>query len=165
MYKYVFDDPSGSTGSWECLEEAVPFKVWNHSSLTYRPNMDFSELYRIPGWLYTLGGRYPNWNQLWRYSLPAYQDTAIDGTYPPDGSTIGDATPRFSWDEEPEMVEYRLQVSGLPDFTILEIDVVTELPEYQVQEQEALPNGPHYWRTASVDANQQVSIYLERPLL
>ncbi len=146
--KYVFEQPTGCKGELVSLP-APPFSVSLWAQLVYRPNLNYAPVNPIPGWLYTL---VPQWyySDLWRYSVPAPENIAVDGIHPPDGSTIADNTPLFVWVPTPGATLYRLEVSTCSDFTSLELSVESEGAEYQCSEE--LENGSHYWRTAHRDA-------------
>jgi len=152
FYTYVFDSPSGSSGTWS--SEVLPFSLDpddGGTMMTYRRNRDLAPLYAIPGWLYAAAGSWKN-NWLWRYPIPHPGDAAVDGYSPGDTAVIADATPHFVWPSIPGALEYRIKVSSESLLSTAELDTVTVDTTFQVPETSPLTNGQHYWQTSYCDS-------------
>ncbi|MEO0009233.1 MAG: DUF4962 domain-containing protein [candidate division WOR-3 bacterium] len=135
-------------GRWHS-EPITAFALGPRPGLAYKANPGYNQqLEPIPGWLYCLAG---GGQQFWRYWLPSsYPPVTVDGIYPAQGALIADQTPVFIWQEEGAAIEYRLVVATDPQFSNTVINVITTVPQYQVETR--LANGDYYWQTASRSA-------------
>lgn len=135
-------------GRWHS-KPITAFALGPRPGLAYKANPGYNQqLEPIPGWLYCLAG---GGQQFWRYWLPSsYPPVTVDGIYPAQGALIADQTPVFIWQEEGAAIEYRLVVATDPQFSNTVINVITTVPQYQVETR--LANGDYYWQTASRSA-------------
>ena len=140
LYWYSLDDQEWD--EYDILEGEGEFYLGDGACIVYVPNPDYDEFNQVPGYIYCLPG---NGSEFWRYGIePApLEYTAVQGIFPPDGSTIADQTPLFQWNDE-STNQYRLQVSTDELFSTTVIDEVIYAPRYQTTSK--LANATYYWR-------------------
>lgn len=153
LKRYLFTYATGYAGFWQQQVE-TGWQALPGCEMVYRPDPDYSVLYRVPGWLYALrGGGAPC--EFRRYPLQSYDNIPVDGVHPPDQATISDRTPLFVWTKDPNAVEYWLQVDTDTQFGSSLVSVQTSDPEYELDSADALSAGCYYWRTSVREQGQQ----------
>jgi hypothetical protein len=125
-------------------DEDFEFFLDSGACITYAPNLAYSAMNQVYGYIYCLPGHS---RESWRFSIQPDADIVPSGIFPPDGSTIADKTPLFQWTGG--AILYRLQVSTDPMFSLgsCVIDEVVSGTEYQTPGK--LANTLYYWRTGT----------------
>ncbi len=125
-------------------DEDFEFFLDSGACITYAPNLGYSAVNQVDGYIYCLPGLS---KESWRFSIEPDADIVPSGIFPPNGSTIADKTPLFQWTGGAAV--YRLQVSIDPSFSMgsCVIDEIVSGTEYQTPGK--LANTLYYWRTGT----------------
>ena len=113
--------------------------------IAYAPNTEYCSANQIDGYIYCLPG---GGKEFWRYSIEPDSVITVGGIFPPDGSVIADATPKFQWNPS-SSGQYRLEVARDEFFSLTVIDTVVYAPECQTTSE--LANGTYFWHVGTPD--------------
>jgi len=143
-YLYWYSPDLDSWDEYD-IDEDDEFSLAPGACIVYSPNPEYCSAYQVAGWIYCLPG---NGKELWRYAIDPSSHTTVQGIFPPDGSVIADATPKFQWNPS-SSGQYRLQVSPDEFFSLTVIDTVVYAPECQTTSE--LANGTYFWHVGTPD--------------
>ncbi|MDY6877594.1 MAG: hypothetical protein SWK90_15535 [Chloroflexota bacterium] len=86
------------------------------------------------------------WSYTWSVTILS-TPSAPGLSSPPNGSTISDTIPTFTWDSVSAAISYTIQVDNASDFNSPEISQSTSSPSYTPDS--ALPDDTYYWRVSA----------------
>jgi hypothetical protein len=126
------------------------FSLGSGACIVFVPNRSFTTLNQVAGYIYCLHGN--NDKGFLYYSIEPSTYTAVQGIFPPDGSTIPDQTPKFEWVPWSGN-HYRLQVSTDDLFSTTVIDEEVFAAEYQTTSNLVSDTfDTFYWRVGTPDS-------------
>ncbi len=153
------------TLSWNEIPEAIEYHVQVASSTTFS-NLNADAIVNVTTFTLNVSlmdgtfywrvkardaaGNAGNWSSTWSFTVDTTGPNAPTLTAPVNGSVLSNGTPILSWEADPDVTTYQLQIDDDDQFSSPETDILLSDSNYQVL---STTSGVMYhWRVRGVDA-------------